>query len=213
MIAPAASAHLSGTLRARCAREFLCDTAGMDFDLSQHFLIAMPSLVDPIFARTLTFVCDHNDRGAMGVIVNRPLGMPLSTLFEQIGVELHRPDVADLAVCFGGPVQTDRGFVLHTPLGDWQSTLAVSDEMGLTTSKDVLLAVGEGGGPEQLFVTLGYAGWEAGQLENEIAQNAWISVKADPQVIFGLPAEERYEAALGLLGIDMAMLAEDAGHA
>jgi len=185
----------------------------MDLNFSRHFLIAMPNLVDPIFARSLAFVCDHNERGAMGIIVNRPLGMTLTTLFEQIDVELHRPDVAELQVCFGGPVQTDRGFVLHQPLGDWQSTLPVSDDMGLTTSKDILLAVGEGTGPEQIFVTLGYAGWEAGQLENEIAQNAWISVEADPEVIFSLPATERYEAALKLLGIDMAMLSEDAGHA
>ncbi|WP_084089007.1 YqgE/AlgH family protein [Andreprevotia lacus] len=185
----------------------------MDMNLSQHFLIAMPNLVDPIFAKTLAFVCDHNDQGAMGVIVNRPLGMSLTTLFEQIDVELHRPDVAELPVCFGGPVQTDRGFVLHKPLGDWQSTLSVSDEMGLTTSKDILLAVGEGSGPEQMFVTLGYAGWEAGQLENEIAQNAWLSVEADPDIIFSLPAEARYEAALKLLGIDMAMLSDEAGHA
>ncbi|WP_255991806.1 YqgE/AlgH family protein [Chitinolyticbacter albus] len=185
----------------------------MDLNLSRHFLIAMPNLVDPIFARALAFVCDHNERGAMGIIVNRPLGMTLTTLFEQIDVELHQPDVAELQVCFGGPVQTDRGFVLHQPLGDWQSTLPVSDDMGLTTSKDILLAVGEGTGPEQIFVTLGYAGWEAGQLENEIAQNAWISVEADPKVIFSLPATERYEAALKLLGIDMAMLSEDAGHA
>ncbi|GHD69121.1 MULTISPECIES: YqgE/AlgH family protein [Jeongeupia] len=185
----------------------------MDLDLSRHFLIAMPSLADPIFAKTLTFVCDHNDKGAMGVIVNRPVGMTLTTLFEQIDVELHRPDVAELPVCFGGPVQTDRGFVLHTPLGDWQSTLSVSDEMGLTTSKDILLAVGEGGGPEKMFVTLGYAGWEAGQLEAEMAQNSWISVEADPEIIFALPAEERYDAALKLLGIDVAMLSDEAGHA
>ncbi|WP_432722132.1 YqgE/AlgH family protein [Jeongeupia wiesaeckerbachi] len=185
----------------------------MDLDLSRHFLIAMPSLADPIFAKTLTFVCDHNDKGAMGVIVNRPVGMTLTTLFEQIDVELHRPDVAELPVCFGGPVQTDRGFVLHTPLGEWQSTLSVSDEMGLTTSKDILLAVGEGGGPEKMFVTLGYAGWEAGQLEAELAQNSWISVEADPEIIFALPAEERYDAALKLLGIDVAMLSDEAGHA
>ncbi|WP_083300926.1 YqgE/AlgH family protein [Jeongeupia sp. USM3] len=185
----------------------------MSLDLSRHFLIAMPSLADPIFARTLTYVCDHNDKGAMGVIVNRPVGMSLTTLFEQIEVELHRPDVAELPVCFGGPVQTDRGFVLHTPLGEWQSTLSVSDEIGLTTSKDILLAVGEGGGPEKMFVTLGYAGWEAGQLEAEMAQNSWISVEADPEIIFGLPAEERYDAALKLLGIDVAMLSDEAGHA
>ncbi len=123
-------------------------------NLTRQFLIAMPNLVDPIFERTLAYICDHNERGAMGVIVNRPLGMALSSLFEQIDVELHRPDVVDLPVHFGGPVQTDRGFVLHQPLGEWQSTLAVSEEIGLTTSKDILLAVGEGAGPEHLFVTL-----------------------------------------------------------
>lgn len=182
-------------------------------NLSRQFLIAMPNLADPIFSRSLAFVCEHSERGAMGIIVNRPLGMTLSSLFEQIDIELHRPEVADLGICFGGPVQTDRGFVLHEPLGSWQSTLSVSDELGLTTSKDILLAVGEGGGPERLFVTLGYAGWEAGQLENEIAQNSWLTVEADTKIIFDFPPEERYGAALALLGIDMAMLSEDAGHA
>lgn len=185
----------------------------MDLNLSRHFLIAMPHLSDPIFSRALAFVCEHSERGAMGVIVNRPLGMTLSTLFEQIDVPLHRPDVADLPVCFGGPVQTDRGFVLHEPLGSWQSTLTVSDEMGLTTSKDVLLAVGDGGGPQRMFVSLGYAGWEAGQLETEIGRNDWLTVEADPKVIFDLPPDERYDAALKLLGIDLAMLSEEAGHA
>ncbi len=182
-------------------------------NLSRQFLIAMPGLADPIFARSLAFVCEHGEQGAMGIIVNRPLGMTLSSLFSQIDIELHRPDVADLGVCFGGPVQTDRGFVLHEPLGAWQSTLAVSDELGLTTSKDILQAVGSGEGPERLFVSLGYAGWEAGQLEKEIAENAWITVEADMRVIFDLPPDERYEAALALLGIDIAMLSEDAGHA
>ncbi|MFC4160591.1 YqgE/AlgH family protein [Chitinimonas lacunae] len=182
-------------------------------DLSRQFLIAMPAMADPIFAKSLTYVCDHNEHGAMGIIVNRPLGMDMRTLFQQIDIELHRENVADLPVYFGGPVQTDRGFVLHQPLGNWQSTLAVTDQMGLTTSKDVLQAVGRGEGPERLFVTLGYAGWEAGQLEIELAQNAWLTVEADPEVIFALPPEERYEAALALLGIDMAMLSETAGHA
>lgn len=182
-------------------------------NLSRQFLIAMPGLSDPIFARSLAFICEHGEQGAMGIIVNRPLGMTLSTLFGQIDIELHRPDVADLGVCFGGPVQTDRGFVLHEPLGAWQSTLAISETLGLTTSKDVLLAVGAGEGPQRLFVSLGYAGWEAGQLEKEIAQNAWLTVAADPKVIFDLPLDERYNAALGLLGIDMAMLSEEAGHA
>ena len=185
----------------------------MEMNLTRQFLIAMPGLNDPIFSRSLAFVCEHGERGAMGIIVNRSLGMTLSTLFEQIDIDLHRPDVADLQVCFGGPVQTDRGFVLHQPLGSWQSTLAITDELGLTTSKDVLLAVGDGGGPEQVFVTLGYAGWEAGQLEKEIAQNAWLTVEADLKIIFDLPADERYDAALALLGIDFAMLSEEDGHA
>lgn len=191
----------------------LCDNRPMEMNLTRQFLIAMPGLSDPIFARSLAFVCEHGERGAMGIIVNRSLGMTLSTLFEQIDVDLHRPDLVDLQVCFGGPVQTDRGFVLHQPLGSWQSTLAITDELGLTTSKDVLLAVGDGGGPEQVFVTLGYAGWEAGQLEKEIAQNSWLTVEADPKIIFDLPADERYDAALALLGIDFAMLSEEAGHA
>lgn len=182
-------------------------------NLSRQFLIAMPNLADPVFSRALAYVCEHSERGAMGIIVNRPLGMNLSSLFEQIEIDLHRPDVADLPVCFGGPVQTDRGFVLHEPIGNWQSTLAINDELGLTTSKDVLQAMGEGGGPQRLFVTLGYAGWEAGQLESEIAQNSWLTVDADPRIIFDVPADERYDAALALLGIDMAMLSEETGHA
>lgn len=182
-------------------------------NLSRQFLIAMPAMADPIFAKSLVFVCDHNADGAMGVIVNRPIGMNVRTLFEQVDIELQREDVAEQQVHFGGPVQTDRGFVLHQPLGNWQSTMSVEDDLGLTTSKDVLLAVGSGAGPDRLFVTLGYAGWEAGQLEGELAQNAWLTVEADIEVVFSLPAEQRYEAALGLLGIDMAMLSDTAGHA
>lgn len=182
-------------------------------NLSRHFLIAMPAMSDPVFAKSLVYLCDHNEQGAMGIIVNRPLGMTMTALFEQIQVELHRPDVANQAVYFGGPVQTDRGFVLHQPLGNWQSTMSIEDEMGLTTSKDVLLAVGEGQGPDRMFVTLGYAGWEAGQLEGELAQNAWLTVEADPEVVFSQPSEQRYDLALKLLGIDMAMLSDTAGHA
>ncbi|QNM96683.1 YqgE/AlgH family protein [Chitinimonas koreensis] len=182
-------------------------------NLSRQFLIAMPAMADPIFAKSLIFVCDHNEQGAMGVIVNRPLGMDMKTLFQQVDIELRRQELAEQPVYFGGPVQTDRGFVLHQPLGNWQSTMAVEDDLGLTTSKDVLLAVGEGGGPDRMFVSLGYAGWEAGQLEGEMSQNAWLTVDADIEVIFGLPAEQRYEAAIKLLGIDMAMLSDTAGHA
>jgi len=182
-------------------------------NLARHFLIAMPNMVDPHFARTLTFVCEHNDQGALGVVVNRPTEMNLHGLLEQISISIDSDTLKSIPVHFGGPVQIDRGFVLHAPLGEWQSTLAVSSEIGLTTSKDILQAVARGEGPRQILVTLGYAGWAPGQLEHELAQNAWLTVKASPDVIFDLPAEERLPAAMSLLGIDYANLSEQAGHA
>lgn len=182
-------------------------------NLTQHFLIAMPNMVDPHFARTLTFICEHNEQGALGVVVNRPIDMNLQTLFEQISIPTDSDVFRSIPVHFGGPVQVDRGFVLHKPLGQWQSTLAVSQEIGLTTSKDILEAVARGEGPEQILVTLGYAGWAPGQLEHELAQNAWLTVQAKPEVIFELPAEQRLAAAMSLLGIDYASLSEQAGHA
>src|SRR5205823_14107249 len=134
-------------------------------------------------------------------------------LFEQIEINLRDAQLSDAHVHFGGPVQIDRGFVLHRPLGNWQSTLAISDAVGLTTSKDVLEAAGRGEGPRDLFVSLGYAGWSAGQLEQELAQNAWLTVEADPDVLFDLPAERRLPAAMRLLGIDFSRLSDDVGHA
>lgn len=182
-------------------------------DLTGHFLIAMPNMADERFARTLTYICEHNEEGALGVIVNRPIDMNMADLFTQIGTPLTRTELAHQTLYFGGPVDTGRGFVLHQPVGHWQSTLPVNDTLGLTTSKDILDAIGEGGGPDKMMVSLGYAGWGAGQLEDELAQNAWLSVAADTQVIFDLPAEERLEAAMRLLGVDYANLSEDAGHA
>lgn len=182
-------------------------------NLTHHFLIAMPAMADPFFSRTLTYVCEHSDQGALGLVINRPLDMNLQTLFNQIDIPLSVRDLAGVAVHYGGPVQVDRGFVLHQPLGQWQSTLAVTGEIGLTTSKDILQAVGRGEGPEKILVTLGYAGWAAGQLEFELGQNAWLSVPAAASVIFDLPLEERLAAAMELLGVDFASLAEDAGHA
>src|SRR6516225_8853112 len=158
--------------------------------LSHHFLIAMPNMADPHFANTLIYICEHNDQGALGIVVNKPIDMTLSALFEQI----------------------DRGFVLHRPLGSWQSTLAVSDDLGLTTSKDILEAVGHGNGPANVLVTLGYAGWSADQLEQEIAQNAWLTVAADPEVLFAEPAETRLPAAMKLLGIEFSRLSDAVGH-
>ena len=185
----------------------------MAIDLTHHFLIAMPNLVDPYFAKSLTFICEHNDQGALGVVVNRPIDLSLEALFERINLKLEPHELRKLPVYFGGPVQTDRGFVLHQPVGEWHSTLKVRDNIGLTTSKDILEAVGKGGGPAKMLVTLGYSGWAAGQLEHELGQNAWLSVEAGEQIIFDLPAEEKLPAAMELLGVDFASLSEDAGHA
>ena len=182
-------------------------------NLTHHFLIAMPAMADPHFSRTLTYICEHNDQGALGIVVNRPLEMTLQALLEQVSIPPAGGKFKSVPIHFGGPVQVDRGFVLHTPLGQWQSTLAVNPEIGLTTSKDILQAVARGEGPGKLFVTLGYAGWAPGQLEHELALNAWLTVQASPDVIFDLPAEKRLSAAMSLLGIDFASLSEQAGHA
>ncbi len=182
-------------------------------NLTNHFLIAMPNMADPNFSKTLTYVCEHNDQGALGVVVNRPIDMTVRGLFERLSLSLKDRQFADAPIYFGGPVQTDRGFVLHFPAGNWQSTLRVRDALGLTTSKDILEAVGRGEGPAKLLVTLGYAGWSAGQLEHELSQNAWLTVEARDSIIFDLPAEERLAAAMELLGLDYARLADGAGQA
>jgi putative transcriptional regulator len=182
-------------------------------NLTHHFLIAMPSMADPYFAKSLAYVCEHNDQGALGVVINRPIDMTLQALFERLSLTLKHKDLSDAPIYFGGPVQTDRGFVLHEPAGNWQSTLRVGDAIGLTTSKDILEAVGRGEGPQKLLVTLGYAGWSAGQLEHELGQNAWLTVEAKDAIIFDLPSEERLPAAMELLGVDYARLADSAGHA
>lgn len=188
-------------------------TGGSAANFTHHFLIAMPTMADPRFSQTLTYVCEHNADGALGIVVNKPTEMMLSSLFEQIDVPLTDEELRRTPVHFGGPVQVDRGFVLHRPLGNWQSTLAVEDDVGLTTSKDVLEAVARGDGPKDVIISLGYAGWSAGQLEEEIAQNAWLTVAADPHVLFDTPAEGRLPAAMRLLGIDYSRLSGDVGHA
>jgi putative transcriptional regulator len=182
-------------------------------NFTDHFLIAMPNMTDPNFSGTLTYICDHGEQGALGVVINRPIELSLDKLFEQIGLHLEDERLIHLPVYYGGPVQMERGFVLHRPVGEWNSTLAVNDRVGLTTSKDILEAAAHRKGPEQILVTLGYAGWGPGQLEDEIKQNAWLTVAASPEVIFDLPPEQRLPAAMHLLGIDMAMLSEEAGHA
>ena len=182
-------------------------------NLTDHFLIAMPAMSDPYFSRTLVYIAEHNERGALGVIVNRPIDMNLATLFEKIEVPLAAEGFAELPVFFGGPVQTDRGFVLHRPIGEWQSTLAVNNHVGFTSSRDVLQSVASRGQQQDVMVTLGYSGWSAGQLEQELAQNAWLTVAAEPRILFDLPYEERLASAMEMLGIDFTNLAENAGHA
>jgi putative transcriptional regulator len=185
--------------------------------LTHHFLIAMPAMADPNFARTLTYICEHNDEGALGLIVNRPTEMDLVTLFERVSIPLESEgagrQLAGQPVYFGGPVQTDRGFVLHRPVGHWQSSLQVNGEIALTSSRDILESMSGAGEPTENLVALGYAGWSAGQLEWELAQNAWLTVAADAHILFDLPPEERLVAAMQLLGVDFANLCDVAGHA
>ena len=182
-------------------------------NLTNHFLIAMPNMVDPNFSGSLTYICEHNDRGALGLVVNRPGDITLGALLGQADITLNNDKWKSVPVYKGGPVQTDRGFVLHRPVGSWQSTLAVNDVAGLTTSRDVLLSMVAGKGPEKMLVAIGYAGWAAGQLEQEIKQNGWLTVEADLDVVFNMPPEARLNAAMGLLGISFANLSDQAGHA
>ena len=182
-------------------------------NLTGHFLIAMPAMADPYFSKSVAYICEHNENGALGIVINRPIDMSLEDLFEQISLDSENKSHGNSPVHFGGPVQIDRGFVLHQPVGHWQSTLAVNGETALTTSKDILEATARGEGPEKLLVSLGYAGWSPGQLEQEISQNAWLTVAASDTIIFDLPAEQKLNAAMGLLGVDIATLSEEAGHA
>ena len=182
-------------------------------NLTDNFLIAMPALDDPYFSQALVYVCEHNENGALGIIVNRPIDMDLAELFEKIDIKLEAQDLAKLPVYFGGPVQVDRGFVLHRPPGDWQSTLKVNGDIGLTSSRDVLSSVGASGQPGEILITLGYAGWGAGQLEQEMAENSWLNVQASAHILFDLPPEERLPAAMQKLGISFSHLSDIAGHA
>jgi len=182
-------------------------------NLTYQFLIAMPAMEDPNFDRTVVYVCEHSDKGAMGVVINRPMELTLARLFDKIDLRLEIAPWAESPVLYGGPVQTERGFVLHAPTGNYGSTLTVADDIGLTTSKDVLEALAGGTGPQRLLVTLGYAGWAAGQLERELAHNGWLNVAADARVIFDTPLTDRFDAALKLLGVDPLHLASQPGHA
>lgn len=185
--------------------------------LSNQFLIAMPGMADDAFAGAVVYMCEHNDKGALGLVINKPISLTLGNLFEKVDLDLPDEAMAARPVFYGGPVQTERGFVLHEPLDEegqhYNATLAVPGGLEMTTSRDVLEALSHGAGPKKVLVTLGYSGWAAGQLEEEIGRNGWLTVEAEPGIIFDTPVEERYEKALGLLGIDPRMLSQDAGHA
>nr|WP_315398316.1 YqgE/AlgH family protein [uncultured Duganella sp.] len=186
-------------------------------NLANHFLIAMPSMQDPVFGGTVVYVCEHNENGVLGVVINKPTDMTMQVLFERIDLKLEEgPGLAshvDEPIMFGGPVQDDRGFVLHTPGHHYSSSLTVTKDIAFTTSIDVLEAVAAGEGPPHMLVSIGYSGWSPGQLEDEIGRNGWLTVGADPEILFNLPIEERYTAAMRLLGIDPLMLTSEAGHA
>ena len=186
--------------------------AAEPIDLSNQFLMAMPGMVDGEFAGTVIYLCEHTPKGALGLVINRPTDLSVAGLLEKIDLKLEIALPQNASVYFGGPVHTDRGFVLHSPAGTFSSSIQLG-QLALTTSRDVLQAVAQGNGPEKMLVTLGYSGWGAGQLESEIAQNAWLTVPANADVIFATPPEDRYAAALKLLGIDPAMLSGVAGHA
>jgi putative transcriptional regulator len=181
--------------------------------LTNHLLIAMPALADPNFNRTVTLICEHTDQGALGIVINRPLDVRLSEIFAQLTLERFDEKASQQPVLQGGPVQQERGFVLHDDTRPWDSTLRISDSIAVTTSRDILVAIARGEGPRNALVALGYAGWAPGQLEREIAENAWLSVTATPEILFGTPFEERWEAAARLIGIDFGRLSSEAGHA
>ena len=181
--------------------------------LTNHFLIAMPGLKDPNFSRTVTYVCEHTEHGAMGIVINRPMDIRLGEVLEQLDIEPAVAGVADTQVYLGGPVQTDRGFVIHSGPVEYDSTLAGTQDIRVTTSRDVLEAIANGEGPAHTLIALGYAGWGSGQLEEELSANAWLSGPADADIIFSRSPGERWLAAAQLLGIDLNLLSGDAGHA
>ena len=191
-------------------------------NLTNHFLIAMPGMSDAVFAKSVVYVCEHSERGALGLVINKPASLTLADLFDKVSLPLLRQDLLGSPVYQGGPVQTERGFVLHEPLAEpaddavaapYASTLSIPGGLEMTTSKDVLEALSTGAGPRKVLVSLGYSAWGEGQLESELCENSWLTVAADREVIFNTPVEQRYEKALSLLGFESWMLSPGAGRA
>ena len=193
-------------------------SSGDPINFTNQFLIAMPGMLDDNFARAVVCMCEHTPKGALGLVINRPINITIKSLFEKVELPLDRQDLQEQPVYFGGPVQTERGFVLHEKFGleegPFNSTLRIpGGALEMTTSRDVLEAISNGSGPRRMLVTLGYSGWSAGQLEEEIGRNGWLTVNADPSIIFDTPVEQRYDRAVSLLGFDPLMLSQEAGHA
>ncbi len=186
---------------------------GFDGSLTNQLLIAMPAMADPNFSTTVTLICEHNEDGALGIVINRPLDLTLAGLFEQLDVEDPNPTAAARPVLMGGPVGPERGFVLHNPGNTFENSLEVSSDIHLTLSRDVIDAMATGKGPEQSLVALGYAGWEPGQLETEMLANSWLNVPASPDIVFDTPFNDRWMSAARTLGIDISQISSDAGHA
>lgn len=190
------------------------DTENMlQTNLTNEFLIAMPALHDPNFFHTVTYICVHNEDGAMGLVVNRPLDVDLGEVLEHMELETGREDINNTIVFDGGPVQRDRGFVLHQPAGEWDTMLNINNELAISTSRDILSAIAQGKGPPQILVALGYAGWGSGQLEQELSENAWLNGPADLSILFDLPPEQRWQAAAAHIGVDLDRLSNQTGHA
>ncbi|MBK9440832.1 MAG: YqgE/AlgH family protein [Comamonadaceae bacterium] len=190
-------------------------------NLTNHFLIAMPGLQDELFGQSVVYLCEHSQRGALGLVINKPCDISLKSLFDKVELPT-RPDLTQAPVFFGGPVQTERGFVLHeATFADadkpsdpvYSSTMSIPGGLEMTTSKDVLEAISTGGGPRKVLISLGYSAWGEGQLESELGENSWLTVAADIRVIFDTPVAQRYAQALQLLGLEAWMLSGEAGHA
>lgn len=183
--------------------------------LKHQFLIAMPGLDDENFRQSVSLLCEHSDTGAIGLVINKPTDLKLAEMLDQLGLEHEALDehTPEASVFWGGPVQPERGFVVHRAPGGWESSLELGDGLYITTSRDVLRAIGKGEGPREYMVMLGYAGWDAGQLETEILHNSWLNTQVNEQILFDVPARERWQAATRLLGVDVTQLAGNAGHA
>ena len=182
-------------------------------NLTDHFLIAMPQLADPNFFHTVTYICEHNSDGAMGIVINRPLDLGLDEVLQHMDIPVESEKLSNVSVYLGGPVQPERGFVLASPIAKWDSMLTINENVAITTSRDILTEIAGDNGPQSYLVALGYAGWGAGQLEHEIAENAWLNGPANTEILFETPNEKRWEAAAALLGVDLNLLSGEAGHA